>query len=264
MILTVEQAIERAPAIATTVPHPYKGEGFVHVNTEDVIRTMVEHGWGITDVMQAKGTITTRGVNTGLYNQHIVRMRSPDYMDAQVGDVVPEAIIRNSHDGSGCFMFMLGLWRFYCTNGLIIGETLEELRIQHRWLDAKAIVEMVEDMWRRQVPRVLEWRERALARNMSQEEQGVFAHRAQILRFPERSSMPFHPRELLVARRPEDEGDDLWRVYNRVQENIIKGGIEGQSEQGRLTRTRTITGVQATVDINRSLFDLADRYLRAA
>lgn len=35
--------------------------------------------------------------------------------------------------------------------------------------------------------------------------------------------------QLLTPRRREDYNDDLWTVYQRVQENLIKGGLSGRT-----------------------------------
>ena len=76
--------------------------------------------------------------------------------------------------------------------------------------------------------------------------------------------MPFDAKMLLDSRRPEDAGADLWHTYQRVQENVMRGGIQGRSATGRISHMREITGVAADIDINRQLWDLADGYLKAA
>ncbi len=124
--LTIQQAIERAPAIATNHPHPYKGEGFVHINTQHVLETMLDYGFAIHRVAQARGAVTLRGVDTGLYNQHVIRLREAKYFNdtfKEVGDVIPELVLRNAHDGSGSFFESAGLFRLICTNGFIVSET---------------------------------------------------------------------------------------------------------------------------------------------
>lgn len=267
MVMSIQQAVGSAPAIATDHPHPYRGESFVHINTQEVLEVLLKDGFSIHQAFQARGRVTPRGVDTALYNPHVVRLRAPGYQDAErskVGDVIPELLLKNAHDGSGCFQLILGLWRLICSNGMIVGDTMESIAIQHRWLSAEDIMEQARVMWKERVPLILAWREQALERRMSPEEATAFASRAQIIRFPDRAEMPFHPNELLAVRRPEDDQDDLWHIFNRVQENIMRGGIQGQSANGRATRTREITGVHSTVEINRSLWDIANRYLEAA
>ena len=71
--------------------------------------------------------------------------------------------------------------------------------------------------------------------------------------------VPAH--QLLEARRPEDQGDDLWRVFNRVQENMIKGGVVGRSPTGRNTRTHGIRAMDNTVRVNQKLWEIAEELL---
>ena len=43
---------------------------------------------------------------------------------------------------------------------------------------------------------------------------------------------------LLTPNRSEDEGDDLWRVLNVVQEKFVRGGVEMSSPKGRRTKLK--------------------------
>jgi len=36
---------------------------------------------------------------------------------------------------------------------------------------------------------------------------------------------PINPEQLLEARCAADQGNDLWLTFNRVQENVIRGGL---------------------------------------
>jgi hypothetical protein len=58
--------------------------------------------------------------------------------------------------------------------------------------------------------------------------------------------------KLLQSRRPEDENNSVWTVYNRVQENIMSG-IEGFS--------RPIRGYSDSVRVNQLLWKGAETAL---
>ena len=45
-------------------------------------------------------------------------------------------------------------------------------------------------------------------------------------------------KQVLQPRRWEDKKDDLWMVYQRLQENLIKGGLSGRSAKGKWLCTR--------------------------
>jgi Domain of unknown function (DUF932) len=71
------------------------------------------------------------------------------------------------------------------------------------------------------------------------------------------------PVKLLEAFRSDDKGDDLWHVYNRVQENVIRGGQRGLAvrDENGVYRRRTSTairGVASEISLNRDLWSLAE------
>lgn len=69
---------------------------------------------------------------------------------------------------------------------------------------------------------------------------------------------PVQPEQILRPRRWDDEGTDLWRTFNRVQENMTKGGLSGGSATGRRVRTRAVEGLNRDVKLNKALWTLAD------
>jgi len=67
--------------------------------------------------------------------------------------------------------------------------------------------------------------------------------------------------QLLTPRRRGDYSDDLWTVYQRVQENLMKGGLSGRTAQGKSSRTRAVTGIDGDVKLNRALWVMAENLL---
>ena len=63
---------------------------------------------------------------------------------------------------------------------------------------------------------------------------------------------------LQAARRPEDIGHSLWTTFQRVQENVIRGGQPGRSAQGRRLQTRPVGSIDRSVSLNRALWMLAE------
>ena len=67
--------------------------------------------------------------------------------------------------------------------------------------------------------------------------------------------------QLLTCRRVDDLRDDLWSVFNRIQENVLRGGLSRRSPTGRLVRSRRITSIREDVRLNSWLLDLAESML---
>jgi hypothetical protein len=95
---------------------------------------------------------------------------------------------------------------------------------------------------------------------LSHEEQRAFAAAALQLRWED--SSPIEPGHAIQARRFEDRKPDLWTIFNRVQENLVRGGQPGLTATGKNTRTREVTSVAENVKLNRALFTLADTMAR--
>jgi hypothetical protein len=105
--------------------------------------------------------------------------------------------------------------------------------------------------------------ERMERRLLCLDEQLAFATRALMLRFPVVAESGMQPSQLLGVRRTGDTGDDLWSTLNKVQENLIRGGLTRRSATGRLTRTRGITAIRRDIELNSRLWDLAAEVLAA-
>src|SRR5262249_42459171 len=105
--------------------------------------------------------------------------------------------------------------------------------------------------------------ERMEARHLFKDEQLGFADRALALRFPAPERGGLRASQLLIIRRSQDLGDDLWSVMNRCQENLLVGGLSRHSETGRLTRTRRIGSIREDLRINGGLWDIATQVLAA-
>lgn len=83
------------------------------------------------------------------------------------------------------------------------------------------------------------------------------AGQALALRFPKNVPGAMQPSQLLAPRRSEDVGNDLWRTFNVIQENVLQGGLTRRSASNRLTRTRRITAIREDVRLNSALWEIA-------
>jgi hypothetical protein len=82
---------------------------------------------------------------------------------------------------------------------------------------------------------------------------------------------PIKPEALLIPRRVEDTGRDLWSTFNVIQENTLAGGLRGRTpmdpetgRRGRRVTTRPIGGIDQDVKLNRALWTLADYFAKSA
>ncbi|ECA2558747.1 DUF932 domain-containing protein, partial [Salmonella enterica subsp. enterica serovar Poona] len=74
---------------------------------------------------------------------------------------------------------------------------------------------------------------------------------------------PVAATQILTPRRYEDRKDDLWSVFNRIQENLSKGGLPGRTAQGKRIHTRAVNGIDGDVKLNRALWVMAEQMQQA-
>lgn len=67
--------------------------------------------------------------------------------------------------------------------------------------------------------------------------------------------------QILTPRRYEDRQDDLWTTYQRLQENLLKGGLPGRTAKGKRSHTRAVNGIDGDVKLNRALWVMAENML---
>ncbi len=87
--------------------------------------------------------------------------------------------------------------------------------------------------------------------------QQALAKAALTYRFGE-EHQPVTESQLLAPRRWQDESDDLWTTYQRIQENLIKGGLNGRAAKGGRTHTRAIKGIDGDVRLTCALWVMAE------
>ncbi len=92
--------------------------------------------------------------------------------------------------------------------------------------------------------------------------QHALAKAALTYRFGE-EHQPVAATQILTPRRYEDRKDDLWSVFNRIQENLSKGGLPGHTAKGKRTHTRAVNGIDGDVKLNRALWVMAEQMQQA-
>jgi Domain of unknown function (DUF932) len=220
------------------------------ISTESVVELMREEGFTVTQT----NTLKPRKRDPRMV-RHFVRMRHESYLK-EINGSVPEIMVINANDGSSSLRMEAGLFRFVCSNGLIVkSQEIASARIRHVDVTAERVLE--------EANRVIQSAQEAARR--------VDIFRQRVLNNDEKTQFSVlasalwggrvMPHTLLESRRPEDSHDDLWHVFNRVQENLIKGGVVGRSPNGRNTRTHGIRAMDNTVKVNMKLWEIAENML---
>lgn len=253
--LTENQLRFRAPAIFTQQPHESVSGKYQFLSTLEVIERLRELGWVPHEASQS----TVRNPERRLFTRHLVRFKNINGQVPELKDGFPELVLRGSHDGRAATEFFAGVFRIVCSNGMIVqSQNFGRLRQRHVGQEAGRVIdgvcELVEEL-PRQLQKVVAFRQIEL----NPREQEAFAGAALVARWGDPREAPVMPQDLLKARRISDIRSDLWHTFQRVQENLMKGGLHGQAKTGRNLTTRPIKSVDANVKLNQALWLLTER-----
>lgn len=254
--LADDQIMGAAPSVFAVSAHASRSHRYTHIPTIDVVNGLRREGFEPFMACQAKSRIEGKEA----FTKHLLRFRRQGQIN---GDEANEIILVNSHDGTSSYQMLAGCYRFVCHNGLICGETHDDFRVRH---SGDVVGNVIEGAFH-----VLDEFERVDAAkdgmkriDLRPEHQQAFARAALQLRYDPDEEAPIEPRQLNEARRVDDRGADLWRTFNRVQENLLRGGLRGRTGNGRRTTTREVRGVSENVRLNRALWTLAEEMARLA
>ncbi|WP_342111799.1 DUF932 domain-containing protein [Methylobacterium sp. SI9] len=246
-----------APSVFAESKHASRSERYTHIPTVEVLRGLAREGFHAFEVRQGG----SRDADKRGFTKHLLRLRREG--TALVGDSQREVILLNSHDGTSSYQLMSGLFRMVCSNGLVVAEgEAHAIRIPHKGDIVQQVIEgayRVIDTGAEIDRRVAEMRRI----DLRPAEQEAFAEAASALRFAGEAS-PVTPRQVNAPRRSADAGSDLWRTFNRAQENLTQGGLDyihrnAETRAASRRSTRPVNGIDGNVTLNRALWVLSER-----
>lgn len=218
--LTTSDLARKAPSVFSTNAHPARSEHYSLLRTCDIVDALREEGFVVTDAGQS---------GQGNHARHMLRFTHVDNLGKDRSDVTgggfPQVVLTNSHDGTTRLHINAGYYRLVCANGAVmnvignqdayssvkhIGHTIEEV-VAHTHRVAARAAEIQESISR--------W----TAVNLTDVQRREYARRAVALRFPKVKNPNLD--EMIRPRRLEDQGTDLYTLYNVVQENCVRGGV---------------------------------------
>jgi hypothetical protein len=220
--LTEEQMRAVAPSVFAAGKHASRSDRYTYIPTIEVLRGLRREGF--EPFMVAQGQSRIEGKSE--FTKHMIRMRhrGDDASTAMAKPEANEIILINSHDGASSYQLLSGLLRYVCSNGLVVGNVSNDIRIPHK---GSVQGEVIEGAFKvlKDFAAVDESVESMKALQLQPPEEIAFATAALALRFGERAleetgghqPAPVTAEQLIEARRPEDTGRSLWTTFQRVQ-----------------------------------------------
>lgn len=253
--LTDEQIRRVAPSIFAEEKHDSRSDRYTYIPTIEVLNALRKEGFDAFFSCQTRVRDSSKIEHT----RHMLRLRHSSQIEAKQAN---EIILLNSHDGSSSYKMLSGVYRFVCANGMVFGDSAHEVRVPHKGNVIDRVIEGAYTVLNG-FEAVDAQREGMQLLTLNSGEQAAFARAALSLRYDDPlKPAPITESQLLATRRLEDRNNDLWTTFNRVQENLIRGGLHGRNANGKSTTTRPVGGIQQNISLNRALWTLGEEMRR--
>lgn len=251
-----------APSVFTHHGNDTVSDKYAVVRTDTIIDVLAKEGFHPVAAKQQG----CHHPETAPFTRHLVIFRPQKFLNRapDINEIIPEVLLRNSHDGRSAYQLCLGLFRQVCTNGMVVADsTLSKISVPHK---GEGLMDrIIEGTYE-----IIANSDKAIDELMSW--QGLKMRKADIETYAKNAFLLKHDVEdldvyawdtLYRIRRFEDQSNDLYHVFNRVQEGLMKGGIHGwktmEGKKPRSVSTKSIRGIDANLKLNRELWELTQQ-----
>jgi len=245
---TLDQIKTIAPSVFTTDKAPHLTDKYIQTPTSRVVEDLMNLGWEVTKAQEVKSR-KYKG-----FQKHIIVFRNPQIMikGANGDDSFPQILLTNSHDGKAAFNFRVGIFRLVCSNGLVVSDAdFNNVSIRHINYTFETLQTKINEVIAK-LPNLVQKINLFKSTELTETQMVDFATKAMQLRTKARVNIM----DVLNADRPQDKGNDLWVVFNRVQEKLIGGSYRAGKR-----KARSVKNFQKDIELNEQLFELAELYL---
>ena len=256
--LTKDQIRNSSPLVFADAPtNPDVSSKYLFVNTETIIDDLEKLGWLPVQAAQRK----SRKEGGTIFSKHMVAFQNPDIkITSKDGDdAYPRILLTNSHDGMQAFKFSVGIFRLVCSNGLVVAdEQFSDFKIKHKgytFAELRNVVrQAVEDL-----PNRVQVMNDMKNRILTEDEKRKMALDAMLIRAGVKELQYDEETitDILDPKRDADKGDDLWRVFNVIQEKITQGDFHAALTGAKVRKVRKIKSFEKDMKVNKELFKLA-------
>lgn len=235
-------------------------ENYKFFSSKDIVDSFQGQGYTLESV---KATRTRNELNEG-FQKHFLTFSKPELDN---GPTKLNLLVTNSHDGSGSLTINVGIFRLVCSNGLVVGNSMWIEKVRHFGNNAMIKLGQAVDNSGRLLPLVAEQIEVMKSTIVNQDIKREMAKKALLLRSDKIILNDSNISQVLTMRRNEDTQQDLFTVYNVIQENIIRGGLkfETLNNEGinNVVTMRKIRGISRDVELNKGLWNIASEQIAA-
>ena len=218
--LTNQELEKLAPSLFTAEPCFEASDKYHFISTISVVDEIRSYGWYPVSASES----SVRDEAKEGFQQHCVRFRQlDDFLNP--GQNVLELLLFNSHDRSKKFSISAGIYRFVCANGLVVADSVfESYDIKHigdKENEVKNAVDSIVKAKEKIMDKITLFENTIL----NESEKESFARASIPLRFEKHLQVNY--KDLLEPNRISDDKNDLYTVFNTIQEHLIRGNLNG-------------------------------------
>jgi len=253
MPLTNEEMITVAPSIFAPDAHESRSSKYTYIPTINILEGLRNEGFMPFMVAQSSSRIEGKTQ----YTKHMIRLRQYNEIAKEMAH---EIILVNSHDGTSSYQVRAGMFRMVCANGLVSGDTIEDVKIRHSGNIKDSVIEAAYEIVDRfqYVDQDIDLMKSTI---LTLPEKAILGESALMLKYGEGKS-PVSGDKITQIRRIEDKGNAAWDIFNTTQENMIRGGQRGRSATNTKTTTRPVKSVSKDLSLNKSLWYLTTEFCK--
>ena len=267
--LTKEEIQKVCPLAYAEAPTNKVSDKYVLANTGTVIEDMEKLGWKVVSAKQRKAKTDKQS----RFSFHMITFQNPDVkilgQDQDGNETVegyPRIILTNSADGFNSFRFMVGCFRLVCSNNLIIAtDKFADMSIRHvnyNFEDLRTLITKSLEA----LPGEIEYVNKAKAQTLTDEQKinlakDMFKIRKGLKPEDTLEVEEDAVTEMLSPNREADKGNNLWCVWNTLQEKMIRGGFSTLNKKGKARKARPVKGFIRDMQLNEQFFKVLLNYL---
>jgi len=247
-------AVVLPPSALSDVASPDVSNKYTFIPTMRVVNVLHNEGWSIVKTAAKKPRTADPA-----YTQHLIEFEHSELKSVS-DDTNLRILLKNSHNGMSSFQFLLGLYRIVCSNGLVVSKgTAQSYSVRHvGYTDAKVasalkaittkaplVSNQIEAMQNTAIDNAIAWHYA-----------GTVLHDLDI------QVNQYNINQLTKENhRAADNAPNVWTLYNRVQERILKGKAYVNTDSiGGMRKLRAIKSIDRQISVNQRLWELAVSY----
>ena len=238
------------------------------IKSDEIYNALTSQGFELVKTITVKPRKST---NVG-FTKHVSTFRPSQSMIETLGlDVsegIPQLIVINDHSGKSSLRLIIGYLRFVCSNGLVSFNSLFERRVKHVGNVESRIETSIQELVA-MFPQFCKHIETMKSIQLTDDQVNNFISYAGKERLPDAKSIS-NLNLVNLAKHQVDADNNLWSVFNRIQENLItspvkleytidvKNKVTGQVETINKSTFKKRNSPNSNVQLNRALWRYAE------